>query len=185
MNTQNTLYAIDRDLNALYHFGVKGQRKHQHDPNRRWQRQAVYANGQSDPNAKERIKSAVGNAVNKAVSAKARFDAKNDAARDARRRGGINTRGNKRLGKFGDAGSFAGMVIGAQVGSKKFGPAGALYGGLAGGIAGASAMNKLGLAGYKKRAGGESLLLTNNKKYMKEYKNTFDKYKDEYMKKWY
>ena len=53
MNTQNTLYAIDRDLNALYHFGIKGQKKHQHDPNRRWQRQAVYANGQPDPNAKE------------------------------------------------------------------------------------------------------------------------------------
>ena len=54
MNTQNTLYAIDQDLTALYHYGVKGQKKYQHDPNRRWQRQAVYANGQPDPNAKDR-----------------------------------------------------------------------------------------------------------------------------------
>lgn len=104
MNTQNTLYAIDRDLNALYHFGVKGQKKHQHDPNRRWQRQAVYANGQPDPNAKQKSSTdsgkkegAITRAKNAVIGAKARFDAKNDAAYKAVIEGGSKTKGSDRL----------------------------------------------------------------------------------------
>ena len=46
-----------KDDAYLMHYGVKGQKYGQHDPNRRWQSQAVYANGQPDPDAKERRKS--------------------------------------------------------------------------------------------------------------------------------
>ena len=38
----------------LMHFGVPGHKKHQHDPNRRWQSHAVYAQGRPNPDAKVR-----------------------------------------------------------------------------------------------------------------------------------
>ena len=50
------LHIIGSDLDALMHYGVPGQRKGHHDPRRRWQKQAVYADGRDDPNAVPKLK---------------------------------------------------------------------------------------------------------------------------------
>ena len=36
----------------LMHYGTKGMKRGQHDPNKRWQSQAVYAQGKPNPNAR-------------------------------------------------------------------------------------------------------------------------------------
>lgn len=46
-----TNQALLQDASALYHEGVKNMHWCQHDPKRRWQRQAVYAMGQPNPDA--------------------------------------------------------------------------------------------------------------------------------------
>ena len=46
--------SVDLVDNYLMHFGVPGQKKGQHDPNRRWQSHAVYAQGMPNPDAKVR-----------------------------------------------------------------------------------------------------------------------------------
>ena len=51
MNNNYLISAINDDFNYLCHHGVKGQRKGKHDPNKRWQPQAKYAEGKEDPNA--------------------------------------------------------------------------------------------------------------------------------------
>ena len=50
------LHIIGSDLDALMHYGVPGQRKGHHDPRRRWQKQAFYADGRDDPNAVPKLK---------------------------------------------------------------------------------------------------------------------------------
>lgn len=53
MATALQLY-YEMKSDELMHYGVQGQRKGKHDPNRRWQRDTVYAMGRPDPNAKVR-----------------------------------------------------------------------------------------------------------------------------------
>lgn len=51
------LSSINNDIDMLFslsHYGVKGQRPGYHDPSRRWQKQANYADGRDDPNAPSR-----------------------------------------------------------------------------------------------------------------------------------
>mgnify|MGYP007122035216 FL=1 len=51
MNRNDTLYAIDHDLSYVSHTGVPGMEWHKHKFGV-WQKQAVYAHGMDDPNAK-------------------------------------------------------------------------------------------------------------------------------------
>lgn len=51
MTSDCLLLSTNDWLNTLCHYGRKGQHWRQHDPNRRWQRAAVYANGRPDPNS--------------------------------------------------------------------------------------------------------------------------------------
>ena len=51
MKNNYLISSINNDFNYLCHHGVKGQRKGKHDPNKRWQKQAKYADGKEDPNA--------------------------------------------------------------------------------------------------------------------------------------
>lgn len=46
--------SVDVVDNYLMHYGVPGQKRGQHDPNRRWQSHAVYAQGRPNPDAKVR-----------------------------------------------------------------------------------------------------------------------------------
>lgn len=94
----DVLYAIDHDLNFLQHDGRPGMKWHTHKFGK-WQSQAVYAQGQPNPDAKERsgIKGAISSAKDKIVGAKARFDAKQDAAITGMIKGGKNTKGARRL----------------------------------------------------------------------------------------
>jgi len=48
---------LENDLlvlnSVVCHYGVPGMKHGKHDPNKRWQRHAVYAKGRPDPNAKK------------------------------------------------------------------------------------------------------------------------------------
>ena len=134
MNTQNTLYAIDRDLNALYHEGHKSQRKGVHQFSR-WQRNTVYAQGRPDPNAKPREKSSsdsgkkeglVTKAKNAVGNAYTRHLAKNDAAWNGYLNSnakGLNNKGAARIIGQGIGIGLAGAATGALVGNKIAGAA--------------------------------------------------------------
>lgn len=113
-NNTNVLYAIDRDLPYLQHDGKAGMKWHTHKFGK-WQSHAVYAQGQPNPDAKERkgLKGAVDRAKNAVSDAVTRHQAKNDAAITAMDRYGGNTKGARRLA----AGTLAATVAGAAVGA--------------------------------------------------------------------
>lgn len=185
MNTQNILYAIDNDLNALYHEGHKGQRKGVHQFGR-WQKDTVYAQGRPDPNAKEKSSTDSGKkeglvtkTKNAVVGVKARHDAKIDAAVKAYEVGGKNTKGGKLLEKrqtttFASYGMHAG---GEPIGGTD---ANAIATRAVRGLLGQHLQKKKDFKNYEKRGKGTLDGVKVSDAYAKAYKSKFDDYYKKY-----